>query len=239
MKAIILAAGEGRRLRPLTNDMPKVLLPLNGKPVLEYWLDKCEMHHINEVLINGHYRAELLEAYLDRVREKYSFVIQYIYEESLLGTGGTVKQNRQFVANEDFFLLCHGDNFTNIDLSAFIAFHRQKVSPLSVAMFRTNIPRQCGIVEAIDANGRIKKFVEKPHRPDSDLASAAIFLISPIAIERFPDKKVIDFSSEVLPLYQGNMFGFLIDGYNIDIGTIDNYRLADRLSKTLMVNVEF
>jgi len=230
MKAIILAAGEGRRLRPLTNDTPKVLLPLNGKPVLEYWLDKCEMHRINEVLINGHYRAELLEAYLDRVREKYSFVIQYVYEESLLGTGGTVKQNRQFVASEDFFLLCHGDNFTNIDLSAFIAFHRRKASPLSVAMFRTNIPQQCGIIEEIDADGRIIKFVEKPRQTDSDLASAAIFLMSPIVIERFPDKQVIDFSSEILPLYPGNMFGFLIDGYNIDIGTLGNYELAERIA---------
>lgn len=226
MKAIILAAGKGERLRPLTNSVPKCLVPLSGRPLLSYWLESCQRHGFDEVLVNGHYLADALESYLDKARREFNLKINYVYESELYGTGGTVKRNRAFVEGEDFFLLCHGDNFTNIDLSKFRDFHISRESRLSVALFETNVPKQCGIAEELGAGGRIIRFREKPENPVSNLASAAIFLMSPEIIESFPGKEVIDFSKEVLPLFQGKMFGHKFDGFNIDIGTIQNYETA-------------
>lgn len=230
MKAIILSAGEGKRLRPLTKTVPKPLLPLNGKPLLDYWLECCENHNISEVLINGHYLPSLMEEYIHKARRKYSLEIKYVYEKKLLGTGGTVRNNYQFIKNEEFFVLCHGDNFTDIDLSDMIRFHKEKKTDLSVALFSTENPRQCGIVEAMDASGLILKFSEKPKRPKSNLASAAIFVLSPRVVECIPDKRVIDFSHYVLPRYQEKMFGYQIEGFNIDIGTIENYNYANKIA---------
>ena len=233
MKAIILAAGEGKRLRPLTEDIPKCLLPIHHKPLLEYWLDTCEKHKISEVLINGHYLADMLEEFLERVKGRYSFTMNYVYEEELLGTGGTVKQNYGFIKDEAFFLLCHGDNFTSLNITDFIDFHVQKKSRLSIALYKTNMPKQCGIIEEMDEDCKILRFVEKPQYPKSDLASSAIFLMSPEVIERFPDERIIDFSKEILPLYQGEMYGYCFQGFNIDIGTEENYTLAKRIASDL------
>lgn len=231
MKAIILAAGEGVRLRPVTNNIPKCLVDLNGKPLLEYWLDNCEKNGASEALINGHYLADRLKDYLDSVRDKYSMKIKFIYEPELLGTGGTLKNNADFVKGEEFFFFCHGDNFTNINISDFVDFHKTKGGKLSVALFKTGRPKECGIAEEMDENGKIMKFTEKPEHPKSDLASAAIFLMSPEILDDLPAEKHIDFSKEVLPQYQGKMFGYHIKGFNIDIGTLKNYELAKEIAK--------
>lgn len=229
MKAIILAAGEGKRLRPLTDNIPKCLIPINRKPLLEYWLDNCDKSGVDEVLVNGHYLTDKVEKYLGTIRKKYSLRIRYAYEPELVGTGGTIRNNYHFIKDELFFFFCHGDNFTNIDIADFSAFHKLKKSILSVALFETNVPKQCGIAEKIAEDGRILKFTEKPENPKSNLASAAIFLMSPELIKDFPDKKEIDFSKEVLPKYQGRMFGYKIKGFNIDIGTLENYKLANQI----------
>ena len=109
-------------------------------------------------------------------------------------------------------------------------FHREKAAQLSVALYETNVPKQCGIVEKMDDSGKILKFVEKPDHPRSNLASAAIFLMSPDIVADFPDKKEFDFSKTILPLYQNDMYGYLIKGFNIDIGTPDNYKLANDIA---------
>lgn len=229
MKAILLAAGKGKRLRPLTNEIPKCLLTIGGKPLIEYWFDMFQKYKISDVLINGHYKADLLESFIDDVKNRYDFNILYVYEKELIGTGGTIKNNWEFIKEEKYFLVCHGDNFTNINLSDFLNFHIEKKSELSIALFHTDIPEQCGIVEKMDSCKKIIKFTEKPKNPKSDIASAAIFIMSPKIINLFPNKKVIDFSKEIMPLYQGNMYGYMIDGFNIDIGTIDNYEYANKI----------
>ncbi|OGV32599.1 MAG: hypothetical protein A2020_07365 [Lentisphaerae bacterium GWF2_45_14] len=230
MKAIILAAGEGRRLRPLTENIPKCMVELNGKPLLQYWLDNCQRSGINEVLINTHYLAEKITDFIDSVSHRYSMRIHCVHESELYGTGGTLKNNSDFIKGEEFFFFCHGDNFTNINIGKFIDFHTRKKSMLSVALFETNLPKQCGIAEEIGPDDRIVKFIEKPEKPTSNLASAAIFLMSPNLIKDFPDKKHIDFSKEILPAYQGRMYGYKFDGFNIDIGTLENYKTACTLA---------
>jgi mannose-1-phosphate guanylyltransferase len=230
MKAIILAAGKGLRLRPLTEKKPKCLLPIQDKPLLEYWMDNLANNNFDEVIINGHYLAEQVENYINKVQKKYPFKITYVYEEILLGTGGTIKRNYDLIKNEDFFLLCHGDNFTNIDISKFINFHKTKKTDLSVALFRTNVPKQCGIVNEIDHNNLILSFKEKPKEPKSNIASAAIFLLSPKVVNNIKCDDIFDFSKEILPEYQGKMYGYFIDGFNIDIGTLHNYNYANKVA---------
>lgn len=231
MKAVILAAGRGERLRPLTDGIPKCLVPVKGKPLLAYWLEICQKGGVEDVLVNGHYLAEQLEAYLEKVRLEFDIKIHYVHEKELYGTGGTIKRQYDFFKNEEFFFFCHGDNFTNINLSEFRDFHVRRKSGLSVALFESNVPEQCGIAEEMDGEGRIIRFAEKPPKPVSNLASAAMFMMSPEIVKSFPDNEVIDFSREVLPKFQGKMFGYKIDGFNIDIGNIENYKLAQRLAE--------
>lgn len=230
MKTIILAAGEGQRLRPLTSTIPKCLVEVGGRPLLQHWLDKCAVAGVEEVLINVHYLADKVKSFLDSVKMNYNFGIKCVYEEILTGTGGFIRNNRSFVAGENFFFFAHGDNFSDIDLNKFKAFHKSRDTKLSVALFETNKPRQCGIAEELAEDNRIIKFVEKPDKPLSNLASAAMFMMSPEVIDDIPGNPVVDFSKEVLPLYQGKMYGFRIEGFNVDIGTPDNYKLANKLA---------
>jgi len=231
MKAILLSAGMGKRLRPLTYSFPKALAPLNGRPLLDYWLEICEAGGISEVLINGHYLADQIEAFVRHARPRYRMDIHFVYEKRLFGTGGTVKRCKNFVADDDVFFFCHSDNFTNIDLKHFIEFHRKRDTELSVALFRTSMPNQCGIAEAMDDDGLITEFTEKPLNPKTNLASAAMFLMSPSVIDRyFPEREHIDFSRDILPGMAGNMYGYLFEGFNIDIGTLQNYESANRMA---------
>jgi mannose-1-phosphate guanylyltransferase len=231
MKAFLLAAGEGKRLGELTKKTPKCLLPIGGKPLLEIWLEICEKFHIQEVLINGHYLHQQVERYLEKNRNNFSLKINYIYESELKGTGGTVRDNFDFVEKEEFFFIFHADNFTNINLTEFKKFHLTKKALLSLALYYTTLPEQCGIVEKMDKEGRILTFREKPLFPSSNLASAALFLASPLIKKDFPPRGKFDFSKEILPRYEGKMFGYLIKGFNIDIGTPENYRKAQELAK--------
>ncbi len=231
MKAILLAAGRGERLRPITDSVPKVLAPLNGRPLLDYWLELCQTGGIDEVLINGHYLAEQIETFVMHARSRYRIQINFIYEEKLYGTGGTVKRCRDFVKGEEFFFFCHSDNFTNINLKRFIDFHISRKADLSIALFRTNLPTQCGIAGEVMDDGLITEFTEKPLKPKSNLASAAMFLMSPSLIDEcFPEREYIDFSKDILPHMVGKMYGYSMSGFNIDIGTPQNYELANQIA---------
>ena len=230
MKAIILSAGEGRRLRSLTEKMPKCLIPVNGKPLLEYWLDHCQKASMDDVIINGFYLADQVRDYLRSVENRYAFKIRFVAEDKLYGTGGTVKNQYELVKEEPFFFFCHGDNFTDINLNDFIRFHQEKQSTLTVAVYETTVPKQCGIMEEIDESGRVLKFTEKPQNPKTNLASAALFLMSQQIIKEFPKQETIDFSKEILPKYQGEMFAYRLPGFNVDIGTMENYKLANSLA---------
>ena len=231
MKAVILAAGEGHRLWPLTKKTPKCLIPLAGRPLLDYWLENCAEAKVSTVYINGYYLAEQVAVFLDSVRHKYEFSIVFHTEQRLSGTGGFLRKLYHELKDEEFFFFCHGDNFTDLKIADFIRFHRAKRTLLSLALFHTETPSTCGIVEQIDANGLIRIFVEKPPMPKSDLASAAIFLMSPEVFADFPDDETIDFSKEVLLKYQNRMYGFDWGRFNIYVGTPESYRPACLLAE--------
>ncbi len=221
--AVLLAAGEGRRMGELTKNIPKCLLPVHGRPLLECWLEKCEAASLRDVYINGYYLADQVEKFLESVSGRYSFRIHFIREKQLTGTGGFVYAIRRELLNLDAFFVCHADNFSDIVLSDFSDFHFRHETPLSVALFHTDTPRSCGIVEEMRSDGLILSFREKPENPRSDLASAAMFMISPEVLKSFPDALHIDFSKEVLPLFAGKMYGYILPGFNLDIGTPEHY----------------
>ncbi|MDD3228853.1 MAG: nucleotidyltransferase family protein [Oscillospiraceae bacterium] len=226
MKAFLLAAGFGTRLRPLTDQMPKCLVPIQGRPLLEWWLMLLKRHSVTEVLINTHYLSEQVRAYITQYNaQNTGLTLIEFYEPTLLGSGSTVLANRDFVRNEQEFLICYADNLTNIDLTALLAAHRSGGQVLTMALFRAAHPEQCGIA-SLDESGKIISFVEKPDLPESNLANAGIYVAAPAVFDFFPQKGFLDFGKDVLPGLTGRMAGWETQDYLLDIGTPENYEKA-------------
>ena len=227
MKAILLAAGRGERLRPLTDQIPKVLAPIAGRPLLDYWLELCEKHSFHDVLINTCYKYEMVEDFLKKSRRNLRITIAR--EKKLLGTAGTLRANWDFVSNEKVFLFAHADNYTNIDLTRFLeSFEsgRKEYSVMAAALFRTPTPQTCGIVR-LDETNHIVEFYEKVENPPGNLANAAIYLGTPKLADYLDlDKKDVnymDFSTQVIPKLLGRIFAYEIEGFLVDIGTPEQY----------------
>ncbi len=216
MKAFLLAAGMGRRLLPLTRHTPKCLVPICGRPLLEYWFDLFELYGIGEILINTSHLAEKVEGYIKN--HSRGLRIMAVYEESLLGSGGTIKKNRDFVKGEESFFIFYADNLTNINIGKMLRFHKEKGRDFTIALFRSADPGECGIVE-LGEDSTVLSFAEKPEHPVSNLAFAGIMLSSPRLIEIFPDRDVFDLGHDLLPGIAGNAAGYIMDDYLLDIGT--------------------
>jgi mannose-1-phosphate guanylyltransferase len=227
LKALLLAAGLGTRLRPITDKLPKCLVPIHGKPLLGYWLDILLANGIERILINTHYLPEAVQAFVQShpLRDRVSLV----HEKVLLGTAGTVLKNRHWLEKEAF-LLAHADNLTRFDVQAFIKAHgrRQPGVEMTMMTFETDMPQSCGIVEW-DENNLVVGFHEKVSHPPSHQANAAVYIIEPSIIEFLVslNKEIIDFSTEVLPHYILRMQIFRNTDYHRDIGTPESLRLAE------------
>lgn len=226
MKALLLAAGLGTRLRPITNHMPKCLVPINGKPLLQYWLENLSKIGITEFLINTSYLSEQVEEFVNK--SKYKNMITLKHENELLNTGGTLLSNKDFFDKEEPFLLIHADNLSFSNLSEFIKSHenREKKCELTMMLFKTDNPSSCGIVEL--KNGIVENFHEKVKTPPSNLANGAVYICEYSIfsfLESF-NKKDIDFSKDILPNYMGKINTYLNDIYHRDIGNIESYALA-------------
>lgn len=226
MKAFLLAAGMGSRLRPITDTIPKCLVEIAGRPMLDWWAKLLKECGVREVLVNTHYLHERVHDYIEEFnkREKAIFFTEF-YEEKLLGSGGTVRDNWTFVGEEEDFLICYADNLCCIKLQDMVAFHRKHKELLTMALFRTDLPRQCGIAET-DGEGKIIAFMEKPEFPKSNLANAGIYVANKRIFEYFPTGEAIDFGKDVLPQLLGRMYGWETKDYFIDIGTLENYERA-------------
>jgi len=228
MKAILLAAGFGSRLRPLTDRVPKCLVEVAGHPMLDWWAKLFREAGVTEVLVNTHYLHEQVHAYIeDYNRKNTGLLFREFYEQELLGSGGTVRANQGFIGEDEDFLICYADNLCNVKLYELAAFHRERRPVLTMALFRTNQPKQCGIA-ALDADGRVAEFVEKPEEPKSNLANAGIYMASRSLFERIPGTGFCDFGKDILPRLVGEMYGWETKDYLIDIGTMDNYEKAQR-----------
>jgi mannose-1-phosphate guanylyltransferase len=228
MKALVLAAGLGTRLRPITNTIPKCLVPIHGRPLLDYWLElllasrACE-----QVLVNTGYLAGEVRRYVAQCR--WADRVTLVHEAALLGTGGTVVANRTFFGEEAFFVV-HGDNLTTFDPHAFIAGHRSRApgTEMTMMIFATDAPSSCGIVET-DASARVIAFHEKVANPPGNWANAAVYIFEPAVLEFMAglDKTIIDLSTEVIPAFLGRIATFPNRSYHRDIGTPESLAKAE------------
>ena len=223
MKAFILAAGNGTRLRPLTDGTPKCLLPIQGVPLLQIWLENCRAAGISEVLVNAHSHAGKLREFAARYSGDVR--VHMVEEQQLLGSAGTLFENRNFVAGEEAFLVLYGDVLTNVPLASLLAFHRQKKMPVTLGVYQVSNPSQCGIVSA-DEDGVVHSFVEKPAQPAGNWAFSGIMVASPQIIDLVPAQRPADIGFHLLPLLIGRMRAFVIHEYLLDIGTLNAYKTA-------------
>lgn len=228
MRALLLAGGLGTRLRPLTDRMPKCLVPIHGKPLLEYWLDLLFGSDVEMALVNTHYMPDPVRAFV--AASKWHNRITLVHEDVLLGTGGTVLRNRDFFRNAAF-MVAHADNLTRFDPAAFIARHRTRPAGCEITMmtFETDDPRSCGIVEE-DERGVVRSFHEKVENPPGNHANAAVYIFEPSVIGFLASlgKEVIDLSTEVIPHYIDRISTFHNTGYHRDIGTPESLARAER-----------
>jgi len=224
MKAFLLAAGKGTRLLPLTLRTPKCLVPISQKPLMEYWLDLFRLHGINDILINTSHLADKVTSYIEN--SSTGLNIQLTYEESLLGSGGTIKKNWDFVKGESSFFICYADNLTNIDLKRMLEFHYLHKKEFTLALLRVPNPKECGIVE-LDESSTVVSFNEKPEHPVSDLAFAGIMISSQDIRNHFPERDSFDLGFDVLPRVIGNASGYIMHEYLLDVGTYEKLGQAE------------
>jgi mannose-1-phosphate guanylyltransferase len=220
MKVLLLAAGLGTRLRPITNTIPKCLVPIGGRPLLGIWLERLSDAGFGPFLVNTHYFPEKVEEFLGGLVGKYD--VQSVFEPVLLGTAGTLLQNIRFFDGQDA-LIVHADNYCLADFRAFQQAHETRPSSCEMTMmtFRTSTPESCGIVNLDEAN-IVQQFHEKIKNPPGNLASGAIYLLSGAMIEKikksFP-KNTSDFSTEIIPKFLGKILSYETSAPLIDIGT--------------------
>jgi len=197
MKAVVLAAGKGTRLRPLTHFLPKVMIRIKGKPVLEYHLDQLARAGIRDVYINLHYLPDKTKSYFDD-GSKWGIRIQYSYEPTVLGTAGAVKK-LEAELGDDPFLVVYGDNFLEMDYEKFIDFSESNEGIGAVAVFEKDDVTECGILE-VGKRGRILRFMEKPNPSEafSHWANAGIFYFRK-RIFSYVGPGYSDFGYDVLP----------------------------------------
>lgn len=231
MRALLLAAGLGTRLQPLTDHIPKCLIQIDNKPLLEYWITMLVRGGVYPLLVNLHYHADKVANFIDH--SPYRKFITPVYEEKLLGTGGTLLKNRIFFNHEPTqpLMLVHADNLSLFDVQAFVNSHLSRPTGCEITMmtFKTPTPQSCGIIET-DHKGCVQAFYEKVANPPGDRANGAVYIIEPSLFTYLEGmkKEFIDFSTEVIPHFIGRINTFHNDIYHRDIGTIESYEAACR-----------
>ncbi|MET3485926.1 nucleotidyltransferase family protein [Methylobacterium sp. 1973] len=229
MRALLLAAGHGTRLRPLTERVPKCLVPIAGRPLLDYWLERLfACPDIERVLINTHWLAEQVAAHVGA--SAWRSRIDLVHEPELLGTGGTILANAGYFRSEPF-LTAHADNLTAFDLDDFLARHRGRPAGAAMSMlsFRTDDPRSCGILE-LDERAIVRRFHEKVAEPPGNLANAAVYILEPEVVDFAASlgRPVVDLSTEVIPHFVGRIYSVETPSYHRDIGTPESLAHAER-----------
>jgi len=222
MKAFVLAAGLGTRMGAVTRTTPKCLLPVAGTPLLGRWLERLARAGVRQALVNTHHLADAVRAYVRASAPPLDVVLAH--EPELLGSAGTLRENRAFVAGEARFLVVYADNASTVDVGALARAHRPE-DAATLGLFRVPDPHAKGIVE-LDAEGRVVGFTEKPERPKSDLAWAGLLVGTPALLDAIPDRTPCDLGHDVLPRLVGRARGVLVEGYHRDVGTPESYEQA-------------
>jgi mannose-1-phosphate guanylyltransferase len=221
-KALLLAAGLGSRLRPLTDSLPKCLVPIAGRPLLNYWFDTLFQSGLKRALVNTHYYAEQVREFCGRSR--WQDRIDLVHEDKLLGTCGTLRLNRTYFDQSPFWFI-HADNLSRFDPAQM--WHRHLTRPSrclgTMMTFETDNPSQCGIV-SLDVDGVIQSYHEKVDNQRGRLANGAVFILEPSIfsiLDRFPEAS--DFCGEIVPTLVNQLVSFHNDQFHRDIGTPESY----------------
>ena len=227
IRALLLAAGLGTRLRPLTKTEPKCLVKIKNKPLLEIWFDKLEGIEVERTLINLHYLPHKVERFLETQKHR-KFELYKFYEEKLLGTAGTLIANYKFFKNSTGILM-HADNFSNFDLDELTKAHNNKPNNCLITMltFRSDNPKTCGVVE-LDNNNIVTSFEEKSNKPKTNIANGAIYMFENDFLEWLIKykKEASDFSTQIIPELLGRIYTYQTNCDYIDIGTLPNLKKA-------------
>lgn len=215
MYALIVAGGEGQRLRPYTDDRPKAMVPINGKPLLEYQLEWLKGNGVTHVVVCSGYRSDILQGYFQDGR-RWGLHVLYSVEEQPLGRGGAFKQGFQQVpAGEEYVIGANGDNIQTLPLAPFIEYHCQRSAGITVMLTQLRSPYG---IATLDDSGRISGFEEKPLLPH--WLNAGLYVISTRAFSLFPDKG--DHENTTFPQLarQGKLYGFRSDAYWRPVDTV-------------------
>lgn len=232
MKTVILAAGKGTRLKSLTEQIPKPMLPVGGKPVIGHLLEQLAGSGVREVFINLHHRSEVLKSYCGD-GSMWGLRIGYAFEPELLGTAGAVKNFGEYLTEAPFFVV-YGDNYFECDFSGLWKFHGEREAMATIGLFEKDDVSGSGVVE-VDERGYVSRFVEKPSSDMvfSNLINGGLYVLSPEILSFIPEGEFCDFGYDVFPavLAEGHpICGHIIKGGVWGIDTLERYRdLQDRV----------
>jgi mannose-1-phosphate guanylyltransferase / phosphomannomutase len=242
VKAVVMAGGEGTRLRPMTANQPKPLLPVVNKPIMEHVLRLLKRHGFAETVVTVQFLASLVRNYFGD-GEDVGMSLQYATEEMPLGTAGSVK-NAEDALRSGPFLVISGDALTDIDLSALVRYHKENGALVTVGLTRVPNPLEFGII-IVGEDGRIQRFLEKPTwgQVFSDTVNTGIYVMEPEVLAKVPDGVSVDWSADVFPqlLEAGApLYGWIADGYWEDVGTHESYlkAQADVLSGRVEADID-
>lgn len=223
MKAIILAAGKGERLRSITDNIPKPMMQINGKPILEYNILLLKKYGFKDIYINLHYLPEIIKIYFEN-GNKFGVNINYSFEKSLLGTAGAVRKIAdEYWKGKERFILLYGDNLFEYDLGEIIDFHMRKKGIATITVYKKDDVSQSGIV-LLDSENRIIKFIEKPtlEKNISHLVNTGLYILEPEVLNYIAPNKILDFGKNVIPemIQKGeDVFGIIAKGNLIAVDT--------------------
>jgi mannose-1-phosphate guanylyltransferase / phosphomannomutase len=228
MKAVVMAGGEGTRLRPLTSNQPKPMVPIVGKPCMEHIIELARGHGFEDVIVTVAFLPQAIRSYF-RDGSAQGVNIEYSVEESPLGTAGSVRLASGRL--DDTFLVISGDALCDFDLTKLVEFHKERGAAATIALKRVENPLEFGIV-VTDGDGRVERFLEKPSWSQvfSDTINTGVYVLEPEVLNHVPTDRPYDFSKELFPLLleMGRpVYGFVTEGYWQDIGNLTQYRQAN------------
>jgi mannose-1-phosphate guanylyltransferase / phosphomannomutase len=241
MKAVIMAGGFGTRLRPLTSNIPKPMVPMVNKPIMEHIVELLKTHNIKDIVSTLFYQPDAITGYFGD-GSAFGINMQYRKAEADYGTAGSVRNAKDFL-NESF-LVISGDVLTDFDLSAALRFHEEKKAKATLLLTRVSNPLQFGVVLTKD-DGKIARFLEKPSWGEvfSDTINTGIYIIEPDVLDLVPEKQEFDFSKNLFPILLKRdlgLYGYIAKGYWKDIGSLNDYQDAhmDALRGDVKLNIE-
>lgn len=226
--ALLLAAGYGKRLYPLTKYIPKCLIPVMGKPILDFWIATLtKFENLEKIYINTHYLPNQVKSFIEKHSDKEK--IELIHEEELLGTGATLAKILPYIDEENLFV-AHADNLSIFDAEDFFSFHQKNETrcPITLLSFKTDNPKSCGILK-LNSEGLLLDFVEKVDNPPGNLANGAVYIINRKCFKEIEElDNISDISLDVIPKFIGRINVWHNSCYHRDIGSLDSYAVALR-----------